>query len=46
MSIYIAIPNRPLNIDVVCVDFNGTLAVDGQLLGGVKLKLRELAGHG
>jgi P-type E1-E2 ATPase len=42
--IEIAIPGRPaLRIARALIDFNGTLAVDGQLVVGVAERLRDLA---
>lgn len=45
--IYIEIPGRkPLTISHIVLDYNGTIAVDGVLIDGVKeqlLKLKELA---
>jgi len=34
---------RPLRIDHVVLDFNGTLAVDGRLVRGTRARLRRLA---
>ncbi|MGA6925939.1 MAG: ATPase P, partial [Desulfosarcina sp.] len=35
----------PLTLDHLVLDYNGTLAVDGKLLGGVKDALDSLAAH-
>lgn len=35
----------PLTLDHLVLDYNGTLAVDGKLLGGVKDALASLAAH-
>jgi len=44
--IHIDIPGRnALNLEHIVLDFNGTLAVDGVLLPGVKAALNRLAGH-
>ncbi|MCG9660675.1 HAD family hydrolase [Vibrio mediterranei] len=43
MSIEIPIPNWPKTIKTVYFGFDGTLAEDGKLIGGVENKLRELA---
>ncbi|SBO09145.1 hypothetical protein VME0621_01238 [Vibrio mediterranei] len=43
MSIRIPIPSRSITIETVYFDFNGTLAVDGQLVEGVKERLHDLA---
>lgn len=34
---------RPLTLNTVMLDYNGTLAVDGELLDGVAERLRQLA---
>lgn len=34
---------RPLRIDNVVIDFNGTLAIEGRLIGGAASRLRKLA---
>ncbi len=42
----IEIPGRPaLELEHLVLDFNGTLALDGQLLGGVAGRLKRLATH-
>jgi len=44
-GVTVAIPGRrrPLRIDTVVIDFNGTLAVDGRLIRGVCPRLKKLA---
>jgi P-type E1-E2 ATPase len=44
-GVTVAIPGRrrPLRIDTVVIDFNGTLAVDGRLIRGVAPRLKKLA---
>ena len=40
----IEIPGReqPLRLDVLVLDYNGTIACDGQLIDGIGARLREL----
>lgn len=44
-GIMVKIPGgkRPLRIENVVIDFNGTLAIEGRLSGGAALRLRRLA---
>jgi len=44
-GVTVTIPGRrrPLRIDTVVIDFNGTLAVDGRLIRGVCPRLKKLA---
>jgi P-type E1-E2 ATPase len=44
-GIRVAVPGRrrPLRIDHVVLDFNGTLAVDGKLARGVRGRIKQLA---
>ena len=45
MPVSVEIPGRGLlNLEHIILDFNGTMAVDGQLIPGVEDKLNRLAG--